>query len=87
LWPELVHMGFVVSKVGLGQFFIEFFSPALSVSFHWGPILIYHLEDEYGCVGGHILERQSYPINKNNNRVLGPFHSILYSLQLLKMCC
>jgi hypothetical protein len=34
--PMSVHVGFVVDKVALGQFFSEFFGFPLSVSFHRG---------------------------------------------------
>jgi hypothetical protein len=41
-----VHMGLVEDKVALGQLFSEFFGLHMSMSFHRGFILMYHLWDE-----------------------------------------
>jgi hypothetical protein len=41
-----VNVGCVVDKVALGQVFLQVLQFPLSVSFHQGSILVYHLRDE-----------------------------------------
>jgi hypothetical protein len=43
---ESVQVGFVVDKVALGLVFSDFFAFPLPLSFHRGPMFMYHLGDE-----------------------------------------
>jgi hypothetical protein len=51
--PESVHVGYVAVE----QFFLsKFFGFPLSIPFHRGSILIYHLKNEPETLGGHNSE-------------------------------
>jgi hypothetical protein len=61
-------VGFVVDKVALEQILLRVLRFFLSISFHRGSTLIYHLGDEQ-LVGWLVVavQKQSHLIDKNNN--------------------
>jgi hypothetical protein len=57
LVPGLVHVGFVVGRVALGQVYLRFlrFVPVNTIS-PWLSIFINHLEDKEKAICGHSSE-------------------------------